>query len=73
MVERACHEGVDTRVGDALMANWNPWENDVIKHASGSFNKKQVANILTFLGSKRDSPAVARQASVLGWSLRVVK
>ncbi len=53
--------------------NWQPWEDELIKHAAGSFNKNQIAAQLTFLGSKRDGNSVAKKAGSLGWSLRVVK
>ena len=53
--------------------NWERWEEQVIRHASGSFDCRQVANILTFLGSKRCANSVSKKAGSLGWSLKVTK
>jgi hypothetical protein len=52
--------------------NWDDWEKQVVKYAAGSFTAVQIANILTFLGSKRNSNAVNKKADSLGWKLRIV-
>jgi len=53
--------------------NFDKWECQVIENAAGSFNKEQIANILTFLGSKRNGNSVQKKAGELGWSLKIRK
>ena len=52
---------------------WQPWEDKLIAEAAGSFTCEQIANILTFLGSKRNGNSVNKKAAALGWSLKIVK
>lgn len=51
---------------------WDEWENIILKQCCGKLTKEQIANMLTFLGSKRNPSSVARQASLMGRSLRIL-
>lgn len=52
--------------------NWNDWELIIMKQCCGRLPKEQIANILTFLGSKRSAKGVIRQANILGRSLKIL-
>jgi hypothetical protein len=52
---------------------WKDWELVIMSQCCGQLTKEQIANMITFLGSKRSPTSIIRQANLLGRKLRIVR